>query len=275
MLVQRPGAPADPAPGPLTPPHGLLYCGPAGHMPRSPGRSRSAFLYQDILRDLRRDLQALTPGAPVPSEPALRKRYGVSRTTVRHALGVLREEGTIHVVRGQGTFVSDRKLDVQPSSGPAGFSALARRHGLVPSSRLLRFERTGADAPTARDLGLEVGEPVFRIDRIRYADGQAAAVERTFVPVAVCPRLFRHNLATGSLYRILAAQGLTLARSAGAVEARSAGRTLGRLFGGASTDPVLVVHRTVFDANDVAVEVTTATYRADRYVIGFRTGACP
>lgn len=44
--------------------------------------------------------------APIPSEPALAQWYGVSRTTIRSAIGVLVARGMLEVVRGKGTFVT-------------------------------------------------------------------------------------------------------------------------------------------------------------------------
>ena len=45
-------------------------------------------------------------GQPLPSEPELAQRYGVSRQTVRHALGTLAAEHRISRFQGKGTFVS-------------------------------------------------------------------------------------------------------------------------------------------------------------------------
>ena len=45
-------------------------------------------------------------GARLPSEPTLAREFGVSRETVREALGVLRSEGLVYARTGRGTFVS-------------------------------------------------------------------------------------------------------------------------------------------------------------------------
>lgn len=47
----------------------------------------------------------LPPRAPLPSESYLQQEQGVSRGTVRMAVGILREEGLVVTIGGRGTFV--------------------------------------------------------------------------------------------------------------------------------------------------------------------------
>lgn len=53
----------------------------------------------------------LEPGAKLPSEEVLRRRFGVSRPVVREALARLRERGLIETVNGSGTFVRHPDAD--------------------------------------------------------------------------------------------------------------------------------------------------------------------
>lgn len=49
------------------------------------------------------------PGQPLPSEQHLMDTFGVSRGTVRKALGMLRDEGLIETVRQRGSRVLPEK----------------------------------------------------------------------------------------------------------------------------------------------------------------------
>jgi DNA-binding GntR family transcriptional regulator len=66
--------------------------------------------------------QRLASGAHLPSESQLREEFGVSRTTIRKALDLLRAEGLVVREPGVGTRVVDLVLlwpgDRLTSSGP-------------------------------------------------------------------------------------------------------------------------------------------------------------
>lgn len=58
----------------------------------------------DLLRD-QISSGTLGPGDPLPSELRLAQEYGLSRTSVRQAIAILRIEGLVNVERPRGTFV--------------------------------------------------------------------------------------------------------------------------------------------------------------------------
>src|SRR5215211_6745210 len=55
-------------------------------------------------------------GHKLPSESQLMAQFGVSRVTVRLAVGALRAEGLILTRQGRGSFVRDRQVDKRISS---------------------------------------------------------------------------------------------------------------------------------------------------------------
>ncbi|GGO77128.1 GntR family transcriptional regulator [Nonomuraea cavernae] len=70
-------------------------------------------LYLQISETIRaRIVQELSPGDPVVSEAQIQLEFGVARTTARRAIRVLRDEGLVHTVQGEGTFVG--ALDQAP-----------------------------------------------------------------------------------------------------------------------------------------------------------------
>ena len=61
----------------------------------------------DILREMIKSGE-LPPRSLLPSESYLQQEHGVSRGTVRMAIGVLRDEGLVVTLGGRGTFVKTR-----------------------------------------------------------------------------------------------------------------------------------------------------------------------
>lgn len=69
--------------------------------------------YQELLAYLNNliDTGKLPPGGKLPSENQLAGMFGISRQTVRHAIGILEEENRVSRVRGSGTYVSDSRTE--------------------------------------------------------------------------------------------------------------------------------------------------------------------
>ncbi len=78
-------------------------------------RDSSDPLYQQLAAALRLEIEEgrLPPGVAFPSERKLMARYHVTRSTVRSALGVLKQEGRVASEHGSGSFVRDPKAERQ------------------------------------------------------------------------------------------------------------------------------------------------------------------
>ncbi len=73
--------------------------------------------YQRISEQLQAQIQSgiLAPGDRLPGELALAKEYGVSRLTVRQALGNLAAENIVTSIQGKGSFVSEAPAVASPA----------------------------------------------------------------------------------------------------------------------------------------------------------------
>jgi GntR family transcriptional regulator len=125
------------------------------------------------------------PRQRLPSEPDLAASLGVSRATLREALRSLAEDGFVTRVQGSGTFVTHRprlrnNLDVN-----FGVTDLIRTMGMRPGSREVRVEEVAASEEDARRLGLEAGDGVVSVDRVRTADGRPVVFSVDMLPGAL------------------------------------------------------------------------------------------
>jgi GntR family transcriptional regulator len=199
----------------------------------------------------------------IPSERELSQRYGLSRMTVRQAVDHLVSEGRLYRVQGKGTFVARPKIEMPLRL--ASFTDDMRARGLAPGSRDLDRHTAPASAHLARSLGIEPGDPVHVIERLRTADGIPMAVERSHIPEAVAPGLAEEPLTNRSLYDVLAHRfGVMLDSGEQTIEAGIADPADATLLELPAGSAVLLLQRRSFAAG-VAVELALSTYRADRY----------
>ena len=102
-----------------------------------------------------------------------------SRTTVRQALSELVVEGRLVRRQGSGTYVAEPKI-----TWPlylASFTEQVEASGFTPSSEVLGTQRVAASADLARQLGLAPRAPVYKIERLRFADAWPIAVETSWL----------------------------------------------------------------------------------------------
>jgi len=116
------------------------------------------------------------------SEREICKEYGVSRTTVRTALKELETLGYIYKRHGKGTFISSQWKERQNLLEGYSFTEQMKDLGRTPSTIITAFHYYKADSYIAQQLGIETGEYIYRLKRIRFADGVPMMKETTFLP---------------------------------------------------------------------------------------------
>ncbi|WP_219463892.1 GntR family transcriptional regulator [Nonomuraea rhizosphaerae] len=220
------------------------------------------FQLREILLDLI-DSDELSIGAAIPSERELCQRFGLSRMTVRQAVDHLVSEGRLHRVPGKGTFVARPKIELALQL--TSFSDDMRARGMVPGSRDVDRRIVRASAHLAKELGIQPGEEVHFIERLRTADGEPLSIERAHIPVKLAPDLGEQDLSDKSLYNLLERKyGLVMDAGELTIDGGIADPSDADLLKLPRGGAVLLLQRRSFSGG-VCAELGVSTYRADRY----------
>lgn len=207
----------------------------------------------------------LDAGARLPPERQLAASFGVSRMTVRQALGALERDGMLRRVVGRagGTFVSESKVERRPAS-TAGLSAELRRQGLAAGAEVISVAVEPARRRTASALEIGRGAHVVVIVRLRLAGGKPLAIERSSLPVSLFPAIDDMDLG-GSLYEVMGERfDLRPVRVVERLETAEARPSDARALGIRRGAPLLLVERVGYAADGTAVEFARDRFRGDR-----------
>lgn len=203
------------------------------------------------------------PGTPLPSERELADRLDISRVTVRKALDELVADGLVMRRRGSGSYVAEPPRRVAQSlSRLYSFSEDMRARGREPGTSWLCREVGAANAEEARHLGIDVGEPVARLHRLRFADGEPIALEWTVSPSRLLPD---PQEVGASFYEALRAEGHQPVKASQHITAVTIGGEWCRLLKVREGHAALDIHRVAERADGTLVEWSRSIFRGDAY----------
>ncbi|WP_223694055.1 GntR family transcriptional regulator [Leifsonia poae] len=150
--------------------------------------------------------QGLSEGDQLPSTAELAELAGVSVISVRRALDELAHSGKIVRHQGVGTFVAPQRLVSEPSRPGALLETLKGQAGEVALDTELMSMLVGIpSAKHAAALGIDAGQPVWEICRLRRLGSTPKVLEKAVLPLSLVPSLDESRLADGdSLYGFLA-----------------------------------------------------------------------
>ncbi len=242
----------------------------ASRAPRQPAplvRLPSTPLHTQIQQALRaRILEGrYAPMSRMPSESELGASFGVSRITVRQALGDLQKEGLIFTLQGKGSFVAKPKAfqNVTHLTGLAE-SLSAMGYEVLNQLQALRFPR--ADPLVAARLGLPAKSRVCQIRRVRLLNRAPVSLELTYVPEALGRQLERADLVTRDIFLILENDcGIALGHADLKIDATLADAELAEALHLDEGAPVLRIERLTHDTAGRPIDFEYLYYRADAF----------
>ena len=219
-------------------------------------------LYQQLQRALREAIEkrVLGPDDALPPERDFAEDLNVSRITVRKAIDGLVDEGLLVRRQGAGTFVCAR---VEKNFAKlTSFSEDMRARGRKPRSVWLNRAAGTVTPEEALTLRSSPGTPVYRFNRIRYADDAPMALEYATVLASCLPSV---DTVETSLYEALEKNGSRPVRALQRLRAVLFTAEQAKLLKAQEKDAGLLVERLGFLKDGRAVEFSQSYYRGDTY----------
>lgn len=231
-------------------------------------------LWTSIAETLRHEIAAghYSAGDKLPTEASLSGRFGVNRHTVRHALKVLGDEGTVHARRGAGVFVTTTPTDY-PIGRRVRFHQNLTAAGRIPAKQILHLDTRAADPREAENLSLPHGAQVHVYEGLSLSDGQPIALFRSIFPAERLPGMITAIQNKRSVTLAFAAEGVTdYTRASTRLTAKHATATQALHLRIAEGAPILRTVALNVDLNGVPVEYGHTWFAGDRVTLTIGEG---
>ena len=167
--------------------------------------------YQQIANEIEQYIneQQLKQGDKLPVLEQMMNEYAVSKSTITKALELLERKGVIFQLRGSGIFVRRHNRP--------GYMSLFSTQGFksnlgdrVLTSDVIDVSVLKPDALVAENLGIGVSDDVYRVERVRYVDGEVLCHEESYYVKAIVPYLNREIVADSIFDYVQSALGVTI-----------------------------------------------------------------
>ena len=173
-----------------------------------PADSRRA-VWEQIYRHIRQLILdgRLASGERLPGEVHMSDRLGVTRVTLRRALKQLQQEGLLNARKGVGIFVRRPAGRYSVADGRK-FSELFEADGGVVTTETLSLKKVRACREDAGILGVDPGDPLIEVRRLRLIDGEPFFFNTKRFPAVLFGDFERHYRKADSVSDVYAAHGI-------------------------------------------------------------------
>lgn len=229
-----------------------------------PKSKHVAPLHQQLYVELRQRLieGREDPDRPLPSESALSERFGISRVTVRRALGRLEDEGLIRRQKGIGSFPTRRA----PTPERTNIS------GLIENLITLEENTTARNLlwsmiPMPRELAASLGgdTSVLRVLRVRSYQGRPISLSTIHVPATFAKRLVKADIGEEPIVKALDRLGIQSATAEQIITAVPASELAQKHLHVALQSPLICMRRLMFNKEQQPVLHQESLYAPDRF----------
>lgn len=227
-------------------------------------------LYRQLAKILIKkiDSERYDPGDKISSIREFAKQYGVSNITVIRAMEELRQHHYVYSVQGKGYFVSHHQIIQKYMPTQDGFSEMAEKEGLKPSSVVLCKALMEAGRQIGEILGISEESEIVLLERVRLIDGFPICIQISYLPHELCLNILDHDFKRFSLYQILREKyQIHMAKSQYTIQAGLADERELKHLQLQLPAAILWVKHWAYAATGRLFEYGETAYRADRFQI--------
>jgi GntR family transcriptional regulator len=216
----------------------------------------------------------LGPGARLPTEDELSKRFGVSRATVREAVRGLVEAGYVIRRRGSGSYVAERRRTPHGLDATLSYLAMIESAGANAGLRVLR---AAYEQPAKIDgvLQLDNEEKVLAVERVRTADDQPVIYSRDRIPVRLLNGDIDLQTLDPSLFSLLRSCGYAADHATATLKAVPSTNCTAKVLGVRRGKPLLYIEEISYDRDGTPVMLSREWHVSEAFDVRINRRAQP
>lgn len=227
-------------------------------------------IYQAIARQFRDKVASgeWAKGHRIPSEQELVAKLGISRGTLRKAVGLLVDEGILERTQGRGTFVASEKVSYPFAQELISFAEEMRRRGQEYHTQVLSSEVIEAPAWLLSHLDAPKGSRVLSLERTRDVNGIPAVFMKNWVLLDKCPGLDQEDFTKVGLFEAIERRtGKRIKYGVRDFSAKILDKEQALIMGRKAGDPVLYMTQTTYGQDETPIEFSNLLLRTDQYQV--------
>jgi GntR family transcriptional regulator len=201
-------------------------------------------------------------GIKLPNEDELAEKAGVSRATVREAVGGLVEAGYLTRRHGSGTYVTGTLPRRHALDMSVSYRSMIREAGMKPGLVVVERGVHEASPEEADALKVQPGEAVLTVERIRTADGRPVVFSVDRMPLRYAGT---ESEELTSLYDVLDQSGHGVHGASASLTPVAADQRLAGLLEVEVGTPLLYIDQVDFDGDGNPVMLSAEWHVADAF----------